>query len=146
MIRGTIVAALLAGLSCSAAFAAAPGPAYNQAADLAAGKSAGAVYDGSSARSAVEGEVKGALSTGELSVPATTARPASSRDLLTDAVVPAPDKSADKGFFSGKSLKMGGGGAILGAFIGFLLGGPMGALIGAGVGLGLGFATSKFVD
>lgn len=146
MIRGTIAAALLVGLASSAALAAPVGPAYNQAADLAAGKNAGSVYDGSSGRGLIREEVNGAMMKGELAVPAVSTHAATGRDLLKDAAVPAPDKSTDEGFFSGKSLKMGGGGAILGAFLGFLLGGPMGALIGAGVGLGLGFATSKFVD
>lgn len=146
MIHRAIAAALLVGLASAAAHASQIGPAYNQAADLAAGKNAGSVYDGASARGVIQNEVKGAMTMGELAVPKVSTQAATGRDLLKDAAVPAPDKSADKGFFSGKSLKMGGGGAILGAFLGFLLGGPIGALIGAAAGLGIGFATSKFVD
>lgn len=145
MIHRAIAALLLAGTAAAASAAPFASPTYNEAADLANGKSAEAAYDGGAARGAVTREVKGALTAGELSVPAATARPASGRDVLRAAPVPAPDKADKEGFFGASSLKMGGGGAILGGFIGWLLGGPIGAAIGAAAGFGIGFLMSKLL-
>ena len=146
MIQRAIAAALLAVLTASAAGAAQfASPTYNEAADLANGKSANAAYDGGSARGAVDREVVGALKVGELSVPKAPAAAATGRDLLRPAAVPAPDKSEKEGFFGAGSLKMGGGGAILGAVVGWLVGGPIGALIGAAAGFGIGFLMSKIL-
>lgn len=146
MIQRAIAAALLAVLTASAAGAAQfASPTYNEAADLAGGKSASAVYDGGSARDSVNREVQGALKVGDLSVPKISTEAASGRDLLRPAAVPAPDKAEKEGFFSGSSLKMGGGGAILGATVGWLVGGPIGALIGAAAGFGIGFLMSKIL-
>lgn len=139
------MALLVAGTASAAGAAPFASPTYNQAADLAGGKPANTVYDGGSARDAVNREVQGALKVGELSVPKVSAAPASGRDMLKAAPVPAPEKNAKEGFFSGRSLKMGGGGAILGATIGWLVGGPIGALIGAAAGFGIGFLMSKIL-
>lgn len=145
--RRTLALALLTGLAFSTASAAQfTGQTYNEAADLAAGRPAETAYDGSSAKGAVRGEVKGALSTGELTIPQASTAAASGHDVLRPAAVPAPGKDAKEGFFNAGSLKMAGGIGILGALIGFLAGGPIGALIGAGLGVGIGFAMSKFLN
>jgi len=145
MDRRTIAAALLLLLG-TAASAGEIGPAYGQAADIAAGRTAPETgYDGSAARLAVSEQVKGALTTGGLTVPA--ASPVSSRTLLAPKPVPPPAPQEKERFFSVSrhNLTMGGGGAIAGALAGWLLGGPLGALIGAAAGFAIGFLLSKFL-
>ncbi|MDE2142901.1 MAG: hypothetical protein KGL74_13745 [Elusimicrobia bacterium] len=145
MIRRAIAAAFVLGLTASAA-SAFNSPTYNEAKDLAAGKSAASAYDGNTARGAVRAEVNGALNPGELTVPAAPALKASSSDVLRAADVPAPDKAAEKeGFFSGRSLLMGSGGAALGGTVGWLFGGLLGAAIGAAAGFAIGFLVSKLL-
>jgi hypothetical protein len=147
MIRRAIAATFVLGLTASAAFAGpVTTPAYNEASDLAAGKPANAAYDGNTARGAVAGEVNGALKTGDLTVPPAPTAAVTSHDVLRPAAVPSPDKESKKeGFFSARSLIMGGGGAVIGGEIGWLFGGLLGAAIGAVAGLAIGFALSKFL-
>ncbi|MFI5346496.1 MAG: hypothetical protein ACHQ51_08990 [Elusimicrobiota bacterium] len=147
MIRRTIAAAFVLGLASSAAFAAPfSSPTYNEASDLAAGKPANTAYDGGTARAAVHGEVGGALATGELTIPKTPTAAVSAHDVLRPAAVPAPDKGSEKeGFFSSRSLMMGGGGAVLGGTVGWLFGGLLGAAIGAVAGFAIGFLVSKLL-
>ena len=153
MIHRTIAAVLLAGLA-SPVLAQKMGPAYDQAAGLAAGHSADAAYDGSAARTPVQPQrtpvqtqVDGALATGGLAVerPPETVPP-TVRPALTDSAVPEPSRSGDNGkFFTKKGLMYGAGGAAAGAGIGWFLGGPLGAVIGALAGFAIGFALSKLL-
>ncbi|HXT00454.1 MAG TPA: hypothetical protein VN915_07245 [Elusimicrobiota bacterium] len=149
MIHRTIAVALLAGLASPVLANTTPtGPAYDQAAGLAAGRSADAVYDGGAARTPVQVQVDGALQTGGLAVerPPETVPP-SARPALTDATaVPEPSHAAGGGkFFSKTSLLYGAGGAAAGAGIGWLFGGLLGAAIGAAAGFLIGFALSKLL-
>jgi hypothetical protein len=141
----TTVAALLLLLAAAAHATDAAGPAYTQAADLAAGRTPATVgYDGSAARLAVQEQVGGALTTGGLTVPAV--QPSVARNMLAPHVVPPPAESTEKpAFFSGHSLMFGAGGAAVGAAAGWFLGGPIGALIGAAAGFAIGFLLSKFL-
>lgn len=146
MIQRTIAVALLAGLASPVlANTPATGPAYDQAASLAAGHSADAVYDGSAARTPVAAQVDGALTTGGLAVerPPQTVPPSAMRPALTDAAVPEPSHAASGKFFSKTSLLYGAGGAAAGAGIGWLFGGLLGAAIGAVAGFAIGFLLSK---
>lgn len=147
MIRRTITALLLTAVACSAAVAAQfASPTYNEAADLAGGaKAPNAAYDGNTAKGAVQGEVNGALTAGELLVPKTVPNASSAHDVLRPASVPSPDGSAKEGFFSRRSLISAGAGAAAGAAGGWWLGGPIGALIGAVAGLAIGFLMSKLM-
>jgi hypothetical protein len=112
MIHRAIAAAVLIASAFSPALAAPfSSPSYNEAADLAAGKSPAAAYDGGSARGAVRGEVNGALTAGALAVPKTAPNAASAHDVLRPTSVPSPDGATKEGFFSGRSLLMGGAGA-----------------------------------
>lgn len=149
MLHRTIAVALLAGLASPVLAAPQPtGPAYDQAAGLAAGRSADAVYDGGAARTPVQVQVAGALQTGGLAVerPPETVPP-SMRPALTDnAAVPEPSRSAGNGkFFSKTSLLYGAGGAAAGAGVGWLFGGLIGAAIGAVAGFVIAFALSKLL-
>ncbi len=141
----TTVAALLLLLAAAAHAAEVPGPAYTEAADLAAGRTTAATgYDGSSSRLAVAGQVNGALTTGGLIVPAVAPVPA--RTLLAPHTVPSPAETSDKKeFLSTESLLSGAGGAAVGAAAGWFLGGPIGALIGAAAGFAIGFLLSKLL-
>ena len=146
MIHRTIAAALLAGLSSQALAGQFAGPAYDQAAGMAAGKSADAAYDGRPAQTAVRAQVAGALTTGGLSVEAS---PAATNPALMASAVPQPLQAAKKGnFFTKPGVLFGGGvaaGAGLGWYLGHLggLGGPLGAVIGALAGFAIGFLLSK---
>lgn len=138
---------LLAAPTVASEFAS---PTYNQANDLAAGRSTpGAVYDGSDAGVVLQGRVNGALNQGGLTVPAVP--PPSERSMTSSAAALAgvtprvPSPATSKPFFSGRSLGFAAGGAAVGAGIGWLAGGPLGALIGAAVGLALGFLLSKIL-
>lgn len=148
MIHRTIAVALLAGLAAPALANTPPtGPAYDQAAGLAAGRSADAVYDGNAARTPVQVQVDGALQTGGLSVerPPETVPP-TARPALVDENVPAPSHAAGNGkFFNKTSLLYGAGGAAAGAGIGWLFGGLLGAAIGAVAGFAIGFLLSKIL-
>jgi hypothetical protein len=147
MIHRTIAVALLAGLASPVLANPAPatGPAYDQAAGLAAGRSADAVYDGGAARTPVQAQVAGALQTGGLAVERPSeAAPSTMRPALTDAAVPEPSHAAGGGkFFNKTTLLYGAGGAATGAGIGWLLGGLLGAAIGAAAGFAIGFLLSK---
>ena len=145
MIHRTIATALLIGLASPVLAQKFASPTYDQAAGMAAGKSADATYDGGPARSAVQTQVSGALTTGGLAVepPSVTA---ASRPGLAAAKVPEPGKESSKGkFFTTRGLLFGAGGAAAGAGIGWLLGGPIGAVIGALAGFVIGFALSKIL-
>jgi hypothetical protein len=147
MIHRTIAAVLLAGLASPVLAQRSPGPAYDQAAGLAAGRSPDAAYDGGAARTPVQTQVDGALKTGGLAVerPPETVPP-SMRPALTDSAVPEPARTADNGkFFSKTSLLYGAGGAAAGAGIGWLFGGLLGAAIGALAGFVIAFAVSKLL-
>jgi hypothetical protein len=147
MIHRTIAAALLVGLGSPVLAGQFASPAYDQAAGMAAGKSADAAYDGSTARTAVQTQVAGALATGGLAVetpPATLT--AASRPALTAASVPEPTKDATKGkFITKQGLLWGAGGATVGAGVGWFLGGPIGAVIGGLAGFAIGFLLSKIL-
>jgi hypothetical protein len=144
MIHRTIAAALLVGLA-STVWAA--GPALDQATGLATGRSADTAYDGSPARTAVQTQVSGALTTGGLAVETPPAAvTAASRPSLTAASVPSPSKDATKGpFITKRGLLWGAGAATIGGGIGWFVGGPIGALIGALAGFAIGFALSKIL-
>lgn len=142
MIHRTIAAALLVGLAVPVL---AGGPALDQATGLANGRSADAAYDGTPARTAVQTQVNGALTTGGLAVETPPAAVTSaSRPTLTAAAVPSPDKAAEKEpFVTKRGLLWGAGGAVVGGGIGWFLGGPIGAALGALAGFAIGFALSK---
>lgn len=153
MIHRTIAVVLLAGLA-SPVLAQTMGPAYDQAAGLAAGHSADAAYDGSAARTPVQPQrtpvqtqVDGALTTGGLAVerPPETVPP-TVRPALTDSTVPEPSRNGENGkFFTKKGLMWGAGAAVVGGGIGWWLGGPLGAAIGALAGFAIGFLLSKLL-
>ncbi|HEX4046486.1 MAG TPA: hypothetical protein VH309_01555 [Elusimicrobiota bacterium] len=146
MIQRAIVAALLAGLA-SPVLAGQLGPAYDQAAGLAAGKSADATYDGGPARAAVQAQVAGAVQAGGLAVetPSAATAPSALRPALTaDVVPPAPEPSKGK-FLTVHGVLFGVGGAAVGAGVGWVLGGPIGAALGALAGFAIGFLLSKLL-
>jgi len=153
MLHRTIAVALLAGLAAPALANTPPtGPAYDQAAGLAAGHSADAVYDGGAARTPVQVQVDGALTSGGLAVerpPQTvppTLRPADAGPDLPPP--PSPDDGGGTGggkFFSKTALMFGAGGAAAGAGLGWILGGLLGAAIGAAAGFAIGFIVSKLL-
>lgn len=152
MIHRTIAVALLAGLASPVLANPAPatGPAYDQAAGLAAGRSAEAVYDGGAARTPVQVQVDGALTPGGLAVEAPRPPqtvPPTSRPATLDQELPPPPTPDDGGgkFFSKTSLLYGAGGAAAGAGIGWLFGGLLGAAIGAAAGFAIGFVLSKLL-
>ena len=149
MIHRTIAALLLTGLASPVLAASLAGPAYDQAAGMAAGKSADAAYDGSTARTAVRTQVDGAVKTGDLAVEKPSAEaPTTVRTAPTTAAVPEPAHDAAKGpFFTRRATVAGGAGAAAGAVAGFFLGGGLfGAAIGALAGFAIGFALSKMLE
>jgi hypothetical protein len=150
MERRALVAVLLAALAAPVLAGQFADPAYNQAADMASGRTpANAGFDGSPARAALNAQVNGALDTKGLTPPA--AIPSAPPEAgLTAASVPAPDEPAEpKGFFgrlfSGGSLLAGAAGGAAGAAAGWFLGGPLGALIGAAAGFAISFLLSKLL-
>jgi hypothetical protein len=147
MIHRTIAAALLVGLASQVLAGEFVSPAYDQAAGMAAGRNADTTYDGTAARTAVQAQVAGAVTTGGLAVetPPAAITPAS-RPALTANAVPQPAKApAKEKFFSGRSLLFGAGGAAVGAGVGWVFGGPIGAIIGAIAGFAIGFLLSKIL-
>ncbi len=148
MSRKTIALAafLLTVGALTASAAAIDSPAYDQAKDLAAGRSSAAsIYDGTPARQAVRVQVQEALTTGGLTPPAAIPAPEKGTDLL-DGSVPSPDDvQAKGGRVSGAGLGFAAGGAAAGALGGWLLGGPIGAVIGAAMGFGIGFLLSRLL-
>lgn len=147
MIHRAIAAALLTGLVSPVLAGQFAGPAYDQAAGLAAGRSAEAAYDGSAVRTPVQTQVDGALKTGGLAVerPPETVPPSVHPAAAADTV-PEPSRDGEKGkFFTKRGLTVGAGGAAAGAGIGWFLGGPLGAAIGALAGFAIGFVLSKLL-
>jgi hypothetical protein len=140
MIQRAIAAALLVGL-VSPAFAQKMGPAYDQAAGLAAGKSPDAAYDGSAARTAVQVPPPGAAASAAAAVETTPAATAIHPNLEASKV-PEPDAAKGK-FFTKAGLKFGAVGALTGGAAGWILGGPIGAAIGIVAGFAIGFLLSK---
>src|SRR6185312_2831440 len=146
MIHRTIAVALLAGLAAPALANTPPtGPAYDQAAGLAAGHSADAVYDGGAARTPVQVQVDGALTQGGLAVEHPVPPAVIKADVPPD-LPPPPSPPSDSGLFNKTSLMYGAGGAAVGGGIGWLFGGLLGAVIGAVAGFAIGFVLSKFMS
>lgn len=151
MIRRTIAAVLLAGLSSpllAAVQFANTGQAYDQAASLSTGKSLSTMYDGGAAHgSSVQVPAPGASATDATAAqnaPSVQAPAISSAESLK---VPSPDKDGGKSGlfgFSRRSLLYGSGGAALGAIAGSP-GGVVGALVGALIGFAIGYLLSKIL-
>jgi hypothetical protein len=148
MMNRTILAALLAGLAAPVLAGVSGGPTFQQASELAEGRSANAAYDGNLTQTAVSAQA-GALTAGAPSVQTPAAAPQSARSSLT-AAVPEPPTVEKKGsfiksIFTKRALMVGAGGAVVGGGLGFLVGGPLGAVLGALAGFLIGVAMSKFL-
>jgi hypothetical protein len=136
MIRRTIAAALLAGLGSPVLASQFASQTYDQAANLANGKTqSNAAYDGNAARGAVPFPAAAAAPTAPAQTILTPAHPAAA-----EAPVPAPSPEATEKLFGVRNVLYGGGAPVENG-----LGRPLGALAGVAVGLGIGFAMSKLL-
>lgn len=143
MTHRTVVAALLAGLASPALAAQLVGPAYNQAAGMAAGKNPDAAYDGSPART----ELQSPTSAAPAAVLAAETSPASAsaaRPALT-AEIPEPPRTNAQTNFWKNNFVLGVVGIASGARAGWILGGPVGAVVGAFIGFSISFAVSTLL-
>lgn len=143
MIHRAVAAALLAGLASPVLAARLAGPAYNQAAGMAAGKNPDAAYDGSPARTELQSPTS-AAPTAVLAAETSPASASAARAALT-AEIPEPTRTNAQTNFWKNNFFLGVGGIASGAFAGWLLCGPVGAVVGAFIGFSISFAVSTFL-